>query len=148
MQLLTTPGHKPVPVEVLEAEIRQAFGSFNLEPMRRSGVVNGDVTRRRLGSFDMTVLALDAPEVVRSARSIRQNPGEYFFLLVQDAGQCRVNHGDYIAELSPANMFLVDSVKPSTFRRRGGFISLAEANTAGSDIGFPFDIVSMQQVRQ
>ena len=43
MQSLMTPGHKPVPVEILEAEIRKVCGSFDLEPMRRGGVVNGDV---------------------------------------------------------------------------------------------------------
>ncbi|ATU95126.1 helix-turn-helix domain-containing protein [Phyllobacterium zundukense] len=119
MQSLMTPGHRPVPVEILEAEIRRVCGSFNLEPMRRTGVVDGDVTTRRVGPFDTAVVALDASEVVRSTRSIRQDPGEYFFLLVQDAGQCRVEQGDHVAELSPGDMFLVDSVKPSTFLYRG-----------------------------
>ncbi|HEV7306994.1 helix-turn-helix domain-containing protein [Ensifer sp.] len=119
MQSLMTPGHKPVPVEILEAEIRRVCGSFNLEPMRRTGVVNGDVSTRRIGSFDTAIVALDASEVARSPRAIRQDPGEYFFLLVQDAGQCRVEQGDQVAELSPGDMFLVDSVKPSTFVYRG-----------------------------
>jgi len=119
MQPLMTPGHKPVPVEILEAKIRRVCGSFDLEPMRRTGVVNGDVTTRRVGPFDTAIVALDASEVARSPRSIRQDPGEYFFLLVQDAGQCRVEQGDRVAELSPGDMFLVDSVKPSTFFYRG-----------------------------
>lgn len=119
MQSLMTPGHKPVPVEILEAEIRRVCGSFDLEPMRRTGVVNGDVTTRRVGPFDTAIVALDASEVARDTRAIRRDPGEYFFLLVQDAGQCRVGQGDQVAELSPGDMFLVDSVKPSTFLYRG-----------------------------
>ena len=119
MQSLMTPGHKTVPVEILEAEIRRVCGSFNLEPMQRTGVVNGDVTTRRIGPFDTAIVALDESEVARSPRAIRQDPGEYFFLLVQDAGQCRVEQGDHVAELSPGDMFLVDSVKPSTFLYRG-----------------------------
>lgn len=119
MQSLMTPGHKAVPVEILEAEIRRVCGSFDLEPMRRTGVVNGDVTTRRIGPFDTAIVALDASEVARNSRSIRQDPGEYFFLLMQDAGQCRVEQGDQVAELSPGDMFLVDSVKPSTFLYRG-----------------------------
>ena len=119
MQSLMTPGHKPLPVEILEAEIRRVCGSFNLEPMRPTGVVNGDVTTRRIGPFDTAIVALDASEVARSPRAIRQDPGEYFFLLVQDAGQCRVVQGDHVAELSPGDMFLVDSVKPSSFLYRG-----------------------------
>ena len=97
MQSLITPGHKPVQVEILEAEIRRVCGSFDLEPMRRSGVVNGDVATRRVGLFDTAIVALDASEVARSPRSIRQDPGEHFFLLVQDAGQCRVEQGDHVA---------------------------------------------------
>ncbi len=119
MQSLMTPGHKPVPVEILEAKIRRVCGSFDLEPMERTGVINGDVTTRRVGSFDTAIVALDASEVARSHRSIRQDPGEYFFLLIQDAGHCRVEQGDWVAELSPGDMFLVDSVKPSTFIYRG-----------------------------
>ncbi|WP_337181983.1 helix-turn-helix domain-containing protein [Shinella sp.] len=119
MQSLITPGHKPVPVEILEAEIRRVCGSFALEPMGRTGVVNGDVTTRRVGSFDTAIVALDASEVARNTRAIRQDPGEYFFLLVQDAGQCRIEQGDQVAELSPGDMFLVDSVRPSTFLYRG-----------------------------
>ncbi|ODR89501.1 hypothetical protein [Sinorhizobium alkalisoli] len=97
MQSLMTPGHKPVPVEILESEIRRVCGSFDLEPMRRAGVVNGDVITRRIGPFDTAIVALDASEVARSPRSIRQDPGAYFFLLVQDAGQCRVEQGDRAA---------------------------------------------------
>lgn len=119
MQSLTKPGHRPVPVEILEAEIRRVCGAFALEPMGRSGVVNGDVATRRVGPFDTAIVALDASEVARSPRAIRQDPGEYFFLLVQDAGQCRVEQGDRVAELSPGDMFLVDSVKPSSFLYRG-----------------------------
>lgn len=119
MQSLMTPGHKPVPVEILEAEIRRVCGSFDLEPMGRTGVVNGDVTTRRVGPFDTAIVALDASEVARNTRSIRQDPGEYFFLLVQDAGHCRVEQGEQVAELSPGDMFLVDSVRPSTFLYRG-----------------------------
>ena len=119
MQSLMTPGHKSVPVEILEAEIRRVCGSFDLEPMWRTGIVNGDVTTRRIGPFDTAIVALDASEVARSPRSIRQDPGEYFFLLMQDAGQCRVEQGDQVTELLPGDMFLVDSVKPSTFLYRG-----------------------------
>lgn len=34
MQSLVTPIHMPVPVEILQAEIRKVCGVFDLEPMR------------------------------------------------------------------------------------------------------------------
>ncbi|MBM7048431.1 helix-turn-helix domain-containing protein [Rhizobium lusitanum] len=115
MRSLMTPVHKPVQVEILEADIRRVCGSFDLEPLRRTGVVNGNVATQRIGPFDTAIVGLDASEVARSSRLIRQDPGEYFFLLVQDAGQCRVEQGDQTAELLAGDMFLVDSVKPSSF---------------------------------
>ncbi|GAC1045018.1 helix-turn-helix domain-containing protein [Rhizobium sp. No.120] len=115
MQSLTTPRHKSVPVEILETKIRRVCGSFDLKPLRRTGVVNGDVTTRRVGPFDAAIVTLDASQVARSLRSIRQDPGEYFFLLVQNAGECRVEQADQVAELAPGDMFLVDSVRPSNF---------------------------------
>lgn len=118
MQPLVTLGHRPVPVETLQDELRRVCGSFDLEPMRPTGIVNGNVATRRIGSFDTAVVALDASDVARNSRAIRQDPGEHFFLVVQDVGRCRVEQGDRVAELSPGDMFLVDSAEPSTFRFR------------------------------
>jgi AraC family transcriptional activator of tynA and feaB len=115
MQSLVTSVHNPLPVEILEAEIRKACGSFDLEPMARAGIVAGDVATRRMGFFDTAIVALDARYVQRSARSIRQDPGEHLFLLIQDEGHCRVEQGERSACLAPGDMFLVDSVRPSSF---------------------------------
>lgn len=86
MKSLMTPVHKPLPMEILQADIRKVCGSFDLEPVRQSGIVNGNITTRCIGSFDTAIVALDASSLVRNSRSIRQDPGEYFFLLLQDAG--------------------------------------------------------------
>lgn len=115
MQSLITPVHNPVAVEVLQAEIRKACGAFDVEPMARAGVVTGDVTTRRIGFFDTAIVALDARYVQRCARSIRQDPGEHLFLLIQDEGHCRVEQAEKFASLAPGDMFLVDSVRPSSF---------------------------------
>lgn len=119
MQLLTTSTQRPVPVEAFKAEVRKVCGVFELEPPRRNGIVNGDISVRRIGQFDAAVIALDALEVTRTARSIREDPGEFFFLLIQDAGHCTVRQGDEAAELSPGDMFLVDSTSPSSFHFHG-----------------------------
>ncbi|MCM2293915.1 helix-turn-helix domain-containing protein [Allorhizobium sp. BGMRC 0089] len=115
MRSLVTPVFKPVQGEILEAEIRKVCGAFDFEPMRRSGLVNGHVSARRFGPFDSAVVSLEASKIARHARCIRQDPGEYMFLLVQDVGHCQVTQGDEAVWLKPGDMFLVDSVKPSTF---------------------------------
>ncbi|MBD9445492.1 helix-turn-helix domain-containing protein [Rhizobium sp. RHZ01] len=115
MQSLITPVHKPVPVEILQAELRKVCGAFDLEPMGRDGTMAGDVASRRIGYFETAVVGLDARHVSRSTRSIRQDPGEHLFLLIQDEGHCRVEQSEKTATLLPGDMFLVDSVLPSSF---------------------------------
>lgn len=115
MQSLVTPAQKPVQGEIIEAEIRKVCGAFDLEPMRRSGMVNGNVSARRFGPFDTVLVTLDASRIARNVRCIRQDPGEYMFLLMQDTGRCHVTQGEETATLAPGDMFLVDSVRPSTF---------------------------------
>ncbi len=116
MQSLVAPVHTPVPVEVLEAEIRRVCGAFSLEPTLSSGIVAGDVATRRMGLFETAIVGLDASKhVERGVKAIRQDPGEHFFLLIQDAGRCRVEQNGLVADLAPGDMFLVDSVRPSRF---------------------------------
>ncbi|MBB3394809.1 MULTISPECIES: helix-turn-helix domain-containing protein [unclassified Rhizobium] len=115
MQSLVTPVHKPVAVEVLQEEIRKVCGAFDVEPMARTNVMAGDVATRRMGLFDTAIVALDARHVQRGMKSIRQDPGEHLFLLIQDEGHCRVEQGERSARLAPGDMFLVDSVRPSSF---------------------------------
>lgn len=120
MQSLLTPVHTPVPVEVLEAEIRRICGAFTLEPTLSSGIVAGDVATRRMGLFETAIVALDDSEhVERSVKAIRRDPGEHFFLLIQDAGHCRVEQSGRITDLDPGDMLLVDSVRPSRFSYGG-----------------------------
>ncbi|NTF43376.1 AraC family transcriptional regulator [Rhizobium sp. AC27/96] len=120
MQSLLTPVHTPVPVEVLEAEIRRICGAFTLEPTLSSGIVAGDVATRRMGLFETAIVALDDSEhVERSVKAIRRDPGEHFFLLIQDAGHCRVEQNGRITDLDPGDMLLVDSVRPSRFSYGG-----------------------------
>ncbi|AUX77368.1 MULTISPECIES: helix-turn-helix domain-containing protein [Sinorhizobium] len=119
MQALTVPVYRPLPVEILQGEIRNVCGAFDLEPMRGTGLVAGDVSLRRMEYFDAAVVALDARYVQRGVRSIRQDPGEHLFLLVQDEGHCSVTQGDQSLELAPGDMFLVDSVEPSSFVYEG-----------------------------
>lgn len=120
MQSLVAPVHIPVPVEVLEAEIRKVCGAFSLEPALSSGIVAGDVATRRIGLFETAIVGLDASKhVERGTKAIRQDPGEHFFLLIQDAGHCRVEQNGQVAHLDPGDMFLVDSVRPSRFSYGG-----------------------------
>ena len=111
MQQLVVPTHRPIPVESMRSELRRVCGVFDVEPSRASnGIVCGDVSLRRMGSFDTAVVALDASHVARSGHAIRQDPGEHLFLLLQDEGHCRIEQNGRSTALAPGDMFLVDEM--------------------------------------
>lgn len=113
---LMTPVYACKPVETMQDELRSVCGRFSIEPRQcASGVVSGEVRRRRFGGVDTAVVALDAERVVRDVRAIREEPGDHLFLLIQDAGHSRIVQGGRTAELAPGDMYLVDSVLPSEF---------------------------------
>jgi AraC-like DNA-binding protein len=119
--VLTLPDYAPRHVEVLEQELRRVCGLFALEPRSKvDGLVRGDVGTRRLGRFDTALVALDAERVRRDAGSVRREPGEHLFLLIQDRGRSRVVQRDSAALLGPGDMFLVDSALPSDFDYAAG----------------------------
>lgn len=115
MQRFAECRYRQMPVEVLQHDIRSVCGAFDLEPTRGSGAVAGSVALRHSSYFDTVVVGLQAHAVRRSPRSIRQDPGEHLFLIVQDEGYCRIEQGERPAELAAGDMFLVDSTRPSAF---------------------------------
>ncbi|KQU86446.1 AraC family transcriptional regulator [Ensifer sp. Root31] len=119
METLSTPVHRAIAVETLQAEIYKNCGIFHLEPMSRTGMVAGNFSRIRVGHFDTAVVSLDAKYVRRDANSIRKDPGEHLFLIIQDQGSCRIDQGERSVPLEVGDMFLVDSVRPSAFVYNG-----------------------------
>jgi AraC-like DNA-binding protein len=115
MDMLTAPVTKPQYAEEIQLELRRVCGAFDLQAGHPRNVINGSVSTRRTGPFDTAIVALERAAVVRDARCIRQDPGEHFFLIVQDAGTCRVSQGNEASVLSAGDMFLVDSARPSEF---------------------------------
>ncbi len=120
MQAVASSGPAFVPAEQLEAEIRRVCGAFDVAPLGEMVALQGEVATRTFGAFDTAVVTLDSAVVARTPRSIRQDPGEYFFLLIQEEGRSHVQQGETAVDLAPGDMFLVDSVRPSTFRYAGG----------------------------
>lgn len=126
MQPLVTPDYAAKPVETMQDELRSVCGGFSIEPRRRDrGVVKGNVGLRRFGGVDTAVVALDADRVVRDARSVRAEPGEHLFLLIQDSGSARIVQNGRSAELAPGDIYLVDSVLPSAFIYPGSSAQLS-----------------------
>lgn len=104
------------PVETLTTELNRVCGTFWIEPHRpHRGQIRGAIRQRTFSRFETAVVAVDARSVIRNDRMIRQNPGEYLFLLLQDAGHSRVLQSGQTTDLSPGDLYLADSTRPSEF---------------------------------
>ncbi|MEO1308554.1 MAG: helix-turn-helix domain-containing protein, partial [Pseudomonadota bacterium] len=92
-------------------------GLFNLEP----GDTGTDLLQAHLsvetsGGLDLARVGLNADHVHRGQRDIRRDPGEHFFLILQQQGRAHLSQGDYSTWADPGDMFVVDAARPSTFR--------------------------------
>lgn len=126
MRFLTTDAPSPRPVETLQDELQSVCGLFSIEPRRHArGVVAGNFGRRRFGGVDTAIVSLDAERVVRDARSVRADPAEHLFLIVQDTGASQVVQADAAVVLEPGDMYLVDSVLPSEFLYPGSITQIS-----------------------
>ncbi|WP_305988975.1 helix-turn-helix domain-containing protein [Roseibium sp. MMSF_3544] len=108
------------PVEQLRSDIRNVCGDFEIEPRDvSSGRVNGDVSTISVSRFQTAIVSLNAKRVLRDRNMIRRDPGEHLFLLIQDKGNCWIHQNETSVELTPGDMYLVDSAHSSEFVYNG-----------------------------
>lgn len=119
MQALSRIMTEPIPIETLRDDIRQICGAFEIEPGTLRGPSHGLARKSSMGGFDIALVSLDAQTAERTRTCIRRDPGEYFFLLVQDFGQCVVHQNGAATLLHPGDMFVVDATHPSRFVYNG-----------------------------
>ncbi|SFP23361.1 helix-turn-helix domain-containing protein [Tranquillimonas alkanivorans] len=106
----------PKPVEDFARDVQAICGQFCVEPAaQRRGLVAGAASRIQVSRFETAIVSLDAQKVARDQRMIRSDPGDHLFLLVQDKGMCRIHQAGKAHVLSPGDMYLVDSARPSEF---------------------------------
>jgi len=115
MQALSRITTEPIPIETLRNDISQICGAFEIEPGTRSGPSHGMARKGIIGGFNTALVSLDAKVAERTRTCIRRDPGEYFFMLVQDFGQCVVHQNGAATLLTPGDMFIVDATQPSKF---------------------------------
>lgn len=115
MKALSRINRDEIPVEVMRRDIHAICGAFEIEPAGGSGTVHGLATKRTLGPFEAAFVSLDALSAERGPTCIRRDPGEHYFMLVQDHGQCVVHQNGTATLLKPGDMFVVDATRPSKF---------------------------------
>jgi len=109
------------PVEAYVRDLRKVCGLFDVEPASKNGLVAGNVGVSRFGRLDIARVRLNAQEVSRSKRRVRQDPGEHFFAIMQIAGQSQIVQNGAVNRVEPGDLCLVDSSSPSSFVYGGAF---------------------------
>lgn len=98
--------------EVFQSNLNAICGAFDVQAGR---TVAGSLAVSHCGGLDIAQVGLNAPSVVRTAANIRQDPGNHFFLIMQQSGRAYLSQNGTSATVKPGDLFLVDSARECQF---------------------------------
>jgi AraC-like DNA-binding protein len=104
------------PVDLFQSRLHGICGSFDVMPTRqRRETVSGHLSVAHLGGLDVAQVGLDVERVSRGTSNIQRDPGNHFFLILQQRGRAQLIQGDAALWAEPGDMFVVDATRQSTF---------------------------------
>lgn len=110
------------PVDAFSTDLKSVCGCFNVEPpAKERDRLSAHLSVEQTGGLDLARVGLDADLVHRGQADIRRDPGEHFFLILQQVGRAHLSQGDVSTWAEPGDMFVVDAAAPSTFRYDGNY---------------------------
>lgn len=121
---LPVPSIEPVDysVDAFRSDLKSVCGDFNVEPHRQArDMMHAHLSVEQVGRLDLARVGLNADLVQRDKTDIRRDPGEHFFLILQQAGCAHLSQGDMSTWANPGDMFVVDAARPSRFRYQGQY---------------------------
>jgi AraC-like DNA-binding protein len=81
----------------------------------------GQIDVRSIAGFEVAGHFMNATKVTRSRYQVAHSREDYYFLLVQLSGRCRLSQKGHEAVLQPGDMTVIDSAQPSEFDYDGPF---------------------------
>lgn len=119
------PGHaiQPVryPVDAFRADLRTVCGDFNVNPSNAITELQAHLSVEQTGGLDLARVGINADRIHRDQIDIRRDPGEHFFLILQQQGHAHLMQGDACVQVNPGDMFVVDAARPSSFWYQGQY---------------------------
>jgi AraC family transcriptional activator of tynA and feaB len=110
------------PVDAFRSDLRSVCGAFNVEPAAANrDELQAHLSIESIGGLDLAHVGLNADRVHRGRGDIRSDPGEHFFLIVQQQGRALLSQGDVSIHVDPGDMFVVDAARSSTFIYEGQY---------------------------
>ncbi|WP_195818679.1 helix-turn-helix domain-containing protein [Roseobacter sp. MH60115] len=108
-------------LEEFEAAIRDVCGAFSIKSHQNASQVLSHVSIREFAALDIACIGHDVAEVQRTQKEIREDAGDYYFMIVQHEGRVGISQNDQECWLDPGDMAIVDAARPSRFCFDGGY---------------------------
>jgi len=99
--------------EVFAAGVNEICGSFEVDDSRAE--IKGNARLLSKSGMDVALVSHNAEAIHRRPVNIRRDPGNHFFLVMQEDGVTQMCQAETDAELHSGDMYLVDATLPSTF---------------------------------
>ena len=101
------------------SRLRSVCGEFSVSPANRDETITGSISLQRRGFLEIAEVESDSDCIVRNDNCIRRDPGEHFFLILQQSGQASMTQGHSRVTLHPGSAILIDSSLPCEFHYGG-----------------------------
>lgn len=108
-------------IDQFHSDLHGICGSFEIVGAEARKDVRGHVGLEARAGLEIAHIAKDVQCVRRTAADIKRNPGDNFFLIVQEEGQALMQQSGTTRVLKSGDMILVDSAQPSEFVFFGKF---------------------------
>lgn len=113
--MLTHVSTAKVPVEQFRSDLRSACGEFDARPADGQHMLQGAIHLETRAGIEMAHVAKDLQQILRTRQHIRRDDGENYFLVIQEEGRALMSQNGEVRMISPGDMMLIDSARPSEF---------------------------------
>lgn len=119
--MLTVVHPGELAVDQFQSRLQEVCGLFRAEPAKGRERVNGCIVLEERAGIEMAHIAKDLQKVRRSGEDCRRDDGEHFFLVIQEEGRALMSQQDTARMMTPGDMMLIDSARPSEFTFFGNY---------------------------
>lgn len=104
-----------LPVEQFVSDLHRVCGRFDVALAENRHIMRGGLSLQRQAGMEAARVATDVQRISRSSKSIKQDSGENYFLILQEEGRALMRQNDSSCLLRPGDFVLIDSAVPSEF---------------------------------
>lgn len=104
-----------LPVEQFVSDLHRVCGRFDVSPADNRQIMNGGLSLERYAGIEAARVATDVQRINRTSKSIRQDSGENYFLILQEEGRSLMHQNETTCLMRPGDFVLIDSSIPSEF---------------------------------